>query len=264
MEMLVFLEKLYAKKGNIPLDRNMYATKAESDWWTVEKFCSALQLHPAVGKAMFKMMDKNSDGKISWDEFWRGYGNVSKGTNAVRLDILFTIFDLDGGDTLDRGEVALLVRTIIKSFHAAAVNAEGAGGTSIAQQAKLMKAKEAAEKIDAEKLEKQFEKEVVKTVEQVFKVCDHDKNGTIDRAEFQAILKDSSACPEIIKILSLYEGGGVRQWNALGQYIEVNGTKPSPDDYTVGLDTAAPGTPVKGITGDADRATSPGPGCTQQ
>jgi len=265
-EMIEFLERLYAKKAGIPLSTDLYATKAESGYWTCEKFCIALQLHPQIGKAMFKMMDRNNDGKVSWDEFWRGYGNVAKGDNSTRLDILFSTFDLDGGDTLDKAEVALLVKSVIKSFHKAAVDSDGAGGTSIAQQAKLMKAKEAAAKIDPKKLDAQFEKEVVKTVTQIFKVCDANNDGDIDRKEFQSILADATACPEIIKILSLYEGGGVRQWNALGQFIEVNGVKPGPAEYKFAeADTAnaLPQTPEKAIS-PPKRESAVSPGCAQQ
>ncbi|GMH46202.1 hypothetical protein TrRE_jg8545, partial [Triparma retinervis] len=121
-----------------------------------------------------------------------------------------------------------------------------------------------------EKIAKQFEKEVKKTAEAVFKICDKNKDGAIDRQEFLQCLEPKSAkdstpkCIEIAKILSLFEGGSLKQWNALGKFIEVNGAKPAESDYSES-DSADK---IEGIEAfnTTPRARSPtmSPGCNQQ
>ena len=105
-----------------------------------------MEVHPEVAKAMFKMMDDDGDGTLDFDEFAKGYGFIMKGNEAQRLNLLFKIFDLDDSDTLDKAEVRVMVRTIINAFNDAAVTSTGPGGTSIAAQAKVMKAKKVSER----------------------------------------------------------------------------------------------------------------------
>ena len=120
-----------------------------------------------------------------------------------------------------------------------------------------------------ERVAKQFEKEVIKTSDAIFSICDKNQDGAIDRKEFLMCLepksdKDTSPkCIEIAKILSLFEGGSLKQWNALGKFIEVNGAMPSESDYTT---TTSEAVKIEAFTEDAPRSRSPtmSPGCNQQ
>ncbi|GMI23680.1 hypothetical protein TrCOL_g12528 [Triparma columacea] len=236
--------------------------------WNIDGFATYMEVHPQIAAAMFKMMDDDDDGTLTFDEFVRGYGFITKGDPANRLNLLFKIFDLDGSDTLDKAETKVMVRTILTSFHETAQTAEGPGGTSIAARAKIMKAKAAGEKLSPERVAKQFEKEVIKTSDAIFNICDKNQDGAIDRKEFLMCLepksdKDTSPkCIEIAKILSLFEGGSLKQWNALGKFIEVNGAMPSESDYT----TTSEAVKIEAFTEDAPRSRSPtmSPGCNQQ
>jgi hypothetical protein len=95
-------------------------------------------------------------------------------------------------------------------------------------------------------------------------VCDKNGDGNIDRAEFMNVLSDSTACPEVVKILKLYEGGALKQWNQLGQLIEVNGKKPTEDEYKYTAEAITTPASPAATSGGADKAASPAPGCAQQ
>jgi len=111
------------------------------------------------------------------------------------------------------------------------------------------------------------------TVKAIFKVCDSNKDGDIDRKEFLQCLErvkkteknpdPDFKCPEIVKILDLFSGGSLKQWNCLGKFIEVNGAKPSAGDYRTGAGQAED---VDAFKADENRARSPtmSPGCNQQ
>ncbi|GMH72549.1 hypothetical protein TL16_g05945 [Triparma laevis f. inornata] len=286
-----FLETLYKKNAGISASVNLYGEYGydpKVSRWTPDGFATYMEVHPEIAKAMFKMMDDDGDGTLDFDEFAKGYGFITKGSASMRLNLLFKIFDLDNSDTLDKvsnstitslhylllpqkspqAEVRVMVRTIITAFNDAAVSSTGPGGSSIAAQAKLMKAKKAAEKIDPVKLEKQFAKEVERTTTAIFKVCDSNKDGDIDRKEFLQALEPKSSkdptpkCPEIVKVLNLFEGGSIKQWNCLGKFIEVNGAKPKEDDYDRNNDDAANAitTPQQ----ERKRTDTMSPGCSQQ
>jgi Ca2+-binding EF-hand superfamily protein len=115
--------------------------------WNINGFAAYMEVHPQIASAMFKMMDDDGDGTLTFDEFVRGYGFITKGTPQNRLNLLFKIFDLDGSDTLDKAETKIMVRTVLTSFHETAQSADGPGGSGIAAQAKIMKAKAAGKKL---------------------------------------------------------------------------------------------------------------------
>ncbi|GMH56025.1 hypothetical protein TrST_g5180 [Triparma strigata] len=264
-----FLESLYKKNAGIKPSVNLYGEYGydpKVSRWTPDGFATYMECHPEIAKAMFKMMDEDGDGTLDFDEFAKGYGFITKGSAAQRLNLLFKIFDLDDSDTLDKAEVRVMVRTIITAFNDAAVSSSGPGGNSIAAQAKLMKAKKAAAKVDPAKLEKQFAKEVERTTTAIFKVCDANNDGDIDRKEFLSALEPKSAkdptpkCPEIVKVLNLFEGGSIKQWNCLGKFIEVNGAEPKEGDF----DKADPASSITTPVQERKRTDTMSPGCAQQ
>jgi len=162
---VTFLERVYAKGAMMPAGTNLYGQYAfdpDKTRWTTDGFAAYMEVHPQIATAMFKVMDEDGDGTLTFDEFVKGYGFITRGDAKHRLELLFKIFDLDGSDTLDKGETKLMIRTILISFNEAAQESEGPGGTGIAAQAKLMKAKKAGSKMSPEKIAKQFEKEVDK------------------------------------------------------------------------------------------------------
>lgn len=223
---ILFLEKNYCKGAHINSSTNLYGEygyEPEKSKWTPSGFASFMQLHPQVASAMYKMMDDDGDGTLDFDEFAKGYGLITRGDVKQRLNLLFKIFDLDESDTLDMAETRLMVRTILRSFHEAATNATGPGGAGIAAKSKLMRAKKESVGMSAEVVEKELSKRVDITVGNVFKVCDKNNDGEIDREEFLSCLESISdtdptpKCPEIVKALDLFEGGSLRQWNALGK-----------------------------------------------
>ena len=235
MRDIEYLESLYCSHAGLEPGSNLYIgysyDKTKCDW-NVAGFAKHLGIHPRIASAMFAMMDTDNNGTLDFFEFAVGYGCVTRGTVTARLNLLFRIFDADGNDSLDLAEVKAMLRCVLKSFHYAAKTATGPGGAGIAQAGKLCKARRELETVDAAALEEQFEKEVIRVSESLYKVCDKNGDGVISRDEFKSSI-ESNGCPEIKQVLALFDGGSISQWNALGAFIEVNGVLPLEQDFKV-------------------------------
>ena len=232
---ILYLENLFVKYGDIvDFGGNLYkAYKYDNDrsHWNAKGFSKIMKVHSSISGAMFKVIDTDNDGTLDFLELVKGWGTVTRGSRVQRLNLLFAIFDTNNDKSLDKAEVKVMVRSIIKSFHAAAMATTGVGGSNLSQVANLKKAQRAAKDLDPKDLDAKFEVEVSRVGEALFKVCDVNNDGKIDLEEFQNVLSKGS-CPEVNRVLDLFEGGSLSQWNALGSFLEHNGSKPSEQDYS--------------------------------
>ncbi|XP_023933585.1 dual oxidase-like [Lingula anatina] len=77
-----------------------------------EEFAEAMVLKPdsMFVDQMFNMVDKDGNGYISFREFLDVLVLLSKGSEDDKMRLMFDMYDLDGGGTMDRGEFTALLR----------------------------------------------------------------------------------------------------------------------------------------------------------
>eukprot|EP00937_MAST-01D_sp_MAST-1D-sp2_P003978 g3978.t1 len=75
-------------------------------------FAKMFSFEPGQCNALFRIFDVDNDGTIDLNEFISGFCFMCKGSVEEKAALMFTANDLDGNGTLDRQEVAAMLRDI--------------------------------------------------------------------------------------------------------------------------------------------------------
>ena len=63
---------------------------------------------------VFRLFDKNSDGRIDFRELITSLGILSKGNKEEKLKFLFSLYDIDGNGFINRDEMRCVLRALVR------------------------------------------------------------------------------------------------------------------------------------------------------
>jgi len=157
------------------------AGRSPEDMQTISKetFLQVFKLPGILGDRLFKAFDIKSTSKIDFDEFVSGLGKYVRGSLTDKMDMLFTLFDMDSQGYITRKEL----QTVLFSLITPAISF-----LPIQEDEKRGDTQELIIQSDGKGLSYRSQDVVDKInqmVEEAFEECDLDRSGGLDPQQFK-------------------------------------------------------------------------------
>jgi Ca2+-binding EF-hand superfamily protein len=167
------------------------AGRSPEDMKTISKetFLEVFGLPGILGERLFKAFDTKKTQNIDFDEFVSGLAGYVRGSTSDKMDMLFTLFDLDAQGYITRNELqSVLFSLITPAISFLPVDVEDEKRMDRRElitdgQGLSYKSRDVVEKIN-------------QMVKEAFDECDLDKSGGLDPQQFR---KWCASHPEVLQ-----------------------------------------------------------------
>ena len=123
-----------------------------------------------MGQQVFRVFDKNQDGKIDFREMVIGLGLGSRGSVDEKMDLMFSLYDINGDGVVTKAEMRNIVTSMLLMSQPSSRDAR------LSRQSFSMRS---------------IEERTNEHVEEVFGSLDISGDGLVSRDEFMALGEDS-------------------------------------------------------------------------
>ena len=132
----------------------------------------------SMADQVFRVFDENRDGKVDFREIVIGLGVGSRGTVVEKMNLMFSLYDINGDGYIKRDEMLIIVKSMFKMIsHNGSHSIGGLGGGSI-----------------------KCESKVQKQVDEMFREMDLNDDGLISLEEFFVIGKINSPIMQVLEL----------------------------------------------------------------
>jgi len=157
------------------------AGRSPEDLQTISKdtFLQVFGLPGILGDRLFKAFDIKNTSKIDFDEFVSGLAKYVRGNLTEKMDMLFTLFDMDSQGYITRNEL----QTVLFSLITPAVSF-----LPVEEEQKRMEQQELITQSDGKGLSYRSQDvvdKIHKMVDEAFEECDIDRSGGLDPQQFK-------------------------------------------------------------------------------
>merc|ERR1719419_1443804 len=154
-----------------------------------ETFLEVFGLPGILGDRLFKAFDTKKTGNIDFDEFVSGLAGYVRGTTRDKMNMLFTLFDLDSQGYITKNELQSVLFSLVTP--ATAFLPVDNGEDKKSDQNELITDGEALSYKNQDVVDN-----INQMVKEAFDECDHDKSGGLDPRQFRKWCGDH---PEVLQ-----------------------------------------------------------------
>ena len=131
----------------------------------------------SMADQVFRVFDENRDGKVDFREIVIGLGVGSRGTVVEKMNLMFSLYDINGDGYIKRDEMLVIVKSMVKMISHNASSSVGCFG---------------------EFQTSKYEAKARKQVDEMFKEMDINDDGLISLEEFLALGKRDSPIMQVL------------------------------------------------------------------
>merc|ERR1719357_1122526 len=143
-----------------------------------ETFLEVFRLPGFLGERLFKTFDTKKKGNINFGEFVTGLAGYVRGSTREKLDMLFTLFDLDSQGFITRKDLQSVLFSLVTPV-IAVLPVDTEENNRVDQNGWIRDGE------DFSYQSRDVEDTVNQMVKEAFDECDHDKSGGLDPRQFR-------------------------------------------------------------------------------